>query len=161
LICEEINSRNLKPTFYIETKSKRQLLVAGRCAVSGERIRRPPQQRPAEQRHGLHLAEGHAGGAAAGNPRGARPEVGGGAKAAANSSAAGRVIRFGSTVRESRGQNRRGRTVTARSGGLFSDGASSGRQLPHWDFRPVSPYSRRRRSVHGRDLLARVDHQQL
>src|SRR5260370_22328727 len=42
------------------------------------------QQRPPEQRHGLHHAEGHAGGAAARDPRGARPEVGGGADTTAD-----------------------------------------------------------------------------
>jgi len=49
------------------------------------------QQRPSEQRHGLRHAEGHASRAAAGDPRGARPEVGGGAEATADSSSASRL----------------------------------------------------------------------
>ena len=39
-------------------------------------LRRALQQRPLEQCHRLHHAEGHAGGASAGDPRGTRPEVG-------------------------------------------------------------------------------------
>src|SRR5262249_11575853 len=54
-------------------------------------LRRALQQRPAEQRDGLHHAEGHAGGAAAGDPRGARPEVGGGPETTADSSPASRL----------------------------------------------------------------------
>src|SRR5258708_39464553 len=53
-----------------------------------------------EQRGCLHHAEGHAGRALAGDPRREGSEVGGGAKAAANSSAAGCMIRFGAAVRE-------------------------------------------------------------
>jgi len=74
--------------------------VAGRCAASGGGLRRALQQRPSEQRGWLHHAEGHARRASAGDPRREGPEVGGGAKAAADSSAAGCVIRFGATVRE-------------------------------------------------------------
>src|SRR5215510_9100363 len=43
------------------------------------------------QRGWLHHTEGHAGGAAAGDPRGARPEVGGGAEATIDSSPASRL----------------------------------------------------------------------
>ena len=53
-----------------------------------------------EQRGCLHHAEGHAGRASAGDPRREGPEVGSGAKAAADSPAAGCVIRSGATVRE-------------------------------------------------------------
>jgi len=35
-------------------------------------------QRASEQRHGLYHADGHVGGAATGDPRGARREAGGG-----------------------------------------------------------------------------------
>ncbi len=58
------------------------------------------QQRPPEQRGWPHHAEGHDGRASAGDPRREGSEVGGGAKAAANSSAAGCMIRLGATVRE-------------------------------------------------------------
>src|SRR5215831_18947432 len=51
----------------------------------------PLQQRPPEQRHRLHHPEGHAGGAAARDSRGARPKVGGGTEATADSSSAGRL----------------------------------------------------------------------
>jgi len=53
------------------------------------------QQRPPEQRHGLHHNQGHAGGAAAGDPRGARPEVGSGAEATEDSSRASRLTLSG------------------------------------------------------------------
>ena len=65
--------------------------VAGRCTASGGGLRGPLQQRPPEQRHGLHHSEGHVGWAATGDPRGARPEVGGGAEAKADSSPASRL----------------------------------------------------------------------
>ena len=65
--------------------------VAGRCAASGGGLRGALQQRPPEQRHRLHHAEGHAGRASAGDPRRARPEVGGGAETAADSSPASRL----------------------------------------------------------------------
>jgi len=54
-------------------------------------LRRALQQHPAEQRDRLHHAEGHARWAAAGDPCGARPEVGAGADAAADSSPASRL----------------------------------------------------------------------
>jgi transposase InsO family protein len=49
----------------------RNAAIARRCTASGKRIRRPLQQRPPEQRHGLHYSEGHVGGAAAGSMRSA------------------------------------------------------------------------------------------
>src|SRR5690242_17359034 len=74
--------------------------VAERCAASWGVLRRALQQRPSEQRGWLHHTEGHARGASAGDSRRAGPEVGGGAKAAADSSVAGCMIRLGATVRE-------------------------------------------------------------
>ena len=64
-------------------------LVAGRCAAPGGGVRRALQQRPAEQRHQLHHAEGHAGGAAAGDPHRAGFEVGSRPETTADSSAEG------------------------------------------------------------------------
>src|SRR5262249_30416688 len=46
----------------------------------------------AEQRDGLHHTEGYASWAAAGDPRGPRPEVGGGAEATSDSSPASRLM---------------------------------------------------------------------
>src|SRR6266404_4267845 len=59
--------------------------VAGRCAASGGGLRRALQQRPPEQCHRLHHAEGHARWASAGDSCREGPEVGGGAKAATDS----------------------------------------------------------------------------
>ena len=73
--------------------------VAGGCAASGAGLRGPLQQRPPAQRDWLHHAEGHARRASAGDPRGAGPEVGGGAKTAADSSAAGRLTHRSRSVR--------------------------------------------------------------
>ena len=67
--------------------------VAGGCAAAGGGLRGTLQQCPPEQCHWLHHAEGHARRASAGDPCGAGPEVGGGAKTAADSSPAGRVKR--------------------------------------------------------------------
>src|SRR5258707_12295549 len=60
--------------------------VAGRCTASGGGLRRALQQGPPEQRGWLYHAEGHARRASAGDPRREGPEVGSGAKAAADSS---------------------------------------------------------------------------
>jgi len=68
---------------------------------SARELRRLLQQRPLEQRGWLRHAQGHDRRASAEDPGGEGSEVGGGAKAAAASSAAGCVIRFGATVRES------------------------------------------------------------
>jgi transposase InsO family protein len=46
-------------------------VVARSCATSGAGLRGPLQQCPTEQRHWLPHADGHAGGLAAGDPRGA------------------------------------------------------------------------------------------
>src|ERR1035441_7128246 len=63
----------------------------GRCAASGAGLRRALQQCPPEQRHRLHHAKGHARRASAGDPCREESEVGGGAKTASDSSAAGCV----------------------------------------------------------------------
>jgi hypothetical protein len=76
--------------------------VAGRCAASGGGLCRALQQRSPEQRGWVHHPAGHARWASTGDPRREGPEVGGGAKAAADSSAAGCVIGFGATVRDAR-----------------------------------------------------------
>jgi len=62
--------------------------IAGRCAASGGGLRRALQHCPPKQRGWLHHPEGHARRASAGDPRGARPEVGGGPETAADSSRA-------------------------------------------------------------------------
>lgn len=54
-------------------------------------LRRTLEQRPPEQRHRLHHAEGHARRTAARDPCGARPEVGAGAETTADSSPASRL----------------------------------------------------------------------
>jgi hypothetical protein len=60
--------------------------------VSGIPMSRGASQRcPPEQCHWLHHAEGHARQPSAGDPRGARPEVGGCAEAAADSPPASRL----------------------------------------------------------------------
>jgi hypothetical protein len=56
------------------------------------------QQRPPEQCHRLHHAEGHARGTTAGDPRRARPKAGGGAKATADSSPASRLTHSSRSV---------------------------------------------------------------
>jgi hypothetical protein len=65
--------------------------VIGRRAASGAGLRRALQQRPAEQRHRLHHAKRHARRTSGGDPRREGSEVGGGAKTAPDSSAAGCV----------------------------------------------------------------------
>jgi len=69
----------------------RNAIVTGRCATSCGGLRRALQQRPLEQCHGLHHSEGHARRASARDSCRAGSEVGGGAKAAADSSPAGCV----------------------------------------------------------------------
>lgn len=66
-------------------------VVAGRCAAPGQGLRGALQQRPPEQCHRLHPAEGRAGGASAGNPRGTRPEAGSRQTAAPESPPASRL----------------------------------------------------------------------
>jgi len=69
-------------SFPLPGRSKRKVHPAGNAAVvrwwaaTGAGLRRALQQRPSEQRRRLHHAEGHAGWAAAGDPRGARREAG-------------------------------------------------------------------------------------
>ena len=65
--------------------------VAGGCAAAGGGLRRALRRCPFEQCHWLHHAEGHARRPPAGDPRGARPEVEGGAEATADSPPASRV----------------------------------------------------------------------
>jgi len=65
--------------------------VAGRCAPSSGGLWPALQQGPPEQCHRLHRAEGHTRRASAGDPCRAGSKTGGGAKAAADSSAAGSV----------------------------------------------------------------------
>jgi hypothetical protein len=55
--------------------------------------------RLSEQRHRLRYAEGHVGGTAPGDPRGARPKVGGGPVTTADSSQASRLMRRSRSVR--------------------------------------------------------------
>src|SRR5580700_6188018 len=50
--------------------------IAGRRTASGRGLRGALQQRPPEQRHRLHYAEGRTGGTSTGDPRGTRPQVG-------------------------------------------------------------------------------------
>jgi transposase InsO family protein len=61
------------------------------CAATGGGLRQALQQRPPEQCHRLHHAEGHARRASAGDPCGEGSEAGGGAKTAADSPAPGCV----------------------------------------------------------------------
>ena len=65
--------------------------VAGRCAASGRGLRGALQQRPPEQCHRLHHAEGHARGASARDPRRTRPQVGSRQTATPESPPASRV----------------------------------------------------------------------
>jgi len=65
--------------------------IAGRCVAPGAGLRRALQQRPPEQCHRLRHAEGCAGGASAGNPRGTRPQAGSRQTATPESPPASRV----------------------------------------------------------------------
>jgi len=53
----------------------RNAAFAGRCTASRRGLRGALQQRPPEQCHRLHHAQGRASGASAGDPRGTRPQV--------------------------------------------------------------------------------------
>jgi transposase InsO family protein len=87
----ERKNRTLAQTAQRRVHPAGNAIVAGRCAASGGGVRRALQQRPPEQRHRLHHAEGHAGGAAAGDPHGAGSEVGSRAETTADLSPVGCV----------------------------------------------------------------------
>ena len=99
--------------------------VPGRCAAAGGGLRRSLQQRSPEQRGWLHHAKGHARRAPAGDPRRAGSEAGGGAKTAADSSAAVCVIRFGANVREAHVSGVRHTSCSTRESACRGDLSSS------------------------------------
>jgi transposase-like protein len=78
--------------------------IAGRGAASGRELRGALQQRPPEQCHGLHHAEGRAGRASAGNPRGTRPQAGSRQTATPESPPASRVKSEAASHRDVRGK---------------------------------------------------------
>jgi hypothetical protein len=86
------SGRPCRPTWKIVSTAFRPRSRPARAlAMPLAQLCGPLQQCPPEQRHGLYHAERYVGGAAAGDSRGARPEVGCGPATMADSSPASRL----------------------------------------------------------------------